>query len=166
MKHSETIELLKTFLLATEQTRVAIRQSTAALNKAKGMGGFIQISRSPLSPVHIADKLKADCLPFLALSPETLSKFGGDPIDLQLAQDFIKEDIQPKLDLASHDWGNLFPKEMSYSDSFNYIAEHSDDIAETFTIVSAAYDFALHELHDTVIMNTAFILDDLGVRIK
>lgn len=164
--YDDVQKTIKIFFQKIEGTRAAIHASTDALNRASGLSEYLKISKSNLSPPSIANKLKTTSAGFLRIDFDRAKSFGIDGLDFLIIKNSITEDIQPKLDVAAYDWTSLFPPNAESYTLIDNMNEHPDDVTSAFTTLSEAYAFADKELLHTVLQNTAFLLSDMGIKIR
>ncbi len=159
-------DVLKKFFMDVEQTRIAIHESTDAINRANTLNQYIEISYSQHLPRKICQTLENATKDFLAIDFKVAALLGVDKTDFLLTKMAIEEDIKPKLEVAAYDWENLFPLDKAHHQIQKDIQLNPDSVPETFISVSEAYHSADCELRDIVLQNAAFLMSDLEVTVK
>lgn len=174
LSRAQTISLLETFYRSTKERKqdihlshtnmVIMQRHIAKKEKDKLMISAISLVRSDISPDVIAEKLKEDAAPILELNANEVSEFLRFPTRLQDIQ-YSLTTIIPGMDFAAADWKSIAPREISYADTFKYATQYQDAISSALDVSNAAYSLTVPHI-EKIMDHTAYILNDMGVKIK
>ena len=149
-------ETVQKFYQDSTITLKNLKHLVLLINTAKGWKGFQDISVGPFAPGFLEADFRRSASPFLHLNGTDL---GLDyPLELVAAQIVLEEDILPNLSVLAHDWNAINKKPVSQFDNA--------DIVVAMQSVASALSASIVEIDRLLLPNTAFVIDDLGIRLE